>query len=206
MSQDLLSLHVSPILFYMGKRILLFFCLLFSSVAFAQNAPTAVDIANLREDIKGLLDKINDLTLKVEQLETENAQLRHSNGSANQSYVTHAQLQDVISELKLAIQTSKQSTKDEVLNRATSELETPAKKTGASNEALSNQNSRTLPQGNFSTDFSKEGTTYVVQRGDTLALIAKKNSAKSKDIINANKLSDPSRIYVGQTLFIPGAK
>jgi len=45
-----------------------------------------------------------------------------------------------------------------------------------------------------------------VQKGDTLATIARKTGARQQDIINANRLADPSRITVGQTLFIPGGK
>ena len=40
----------------------------------------------------------------------------------------------------------------------------------------------------------------------TLAVIAKTNNAKVQDIINANKISDPTKIRVGQTLFIPQGK
>jgi LysM repeat protein len=58
----------------------------------------------------------------------------------------------------------------------------------------------------FNDDYPKEGTTYTVQKGDTLVVIAKKTGAKAKDILNANKLSDPSKIFAGQTLFIPGGK
>ena len=32
------------------------------------------------------------------------------------------------------------------------------------------------------------------------------NNVSPQDIVNANKLADPSRITVGQTLFIPGGK
>jgi len=55
-------------------------------------------------------------------------------------------------------------------------------------------------------DFPKEGVTYTVQRGETLALIAKKTGARLADIIAANKIADPSRIQAGQALFIPGGK
>lgn len=48
--------------------------------------------------------------------------------------------------------------------------------------------------------------SYVVQKGDTLAIIARKTGARTQDIINANKLSDPSKIQAGQTLFVPGGK
>ena len=57
-----------------------------------------------------------------------------------------------------------------------------------------------------SEDFPKEGINYTVQNGDSLAVIAKKNNAKQQDIINANKISDPSKIRAGQTLFIPQGK
>jgi len=58
----------------------------------------------------------------------------------------------------------------------------------------------------FPEDYPKEGLNYTVQKGDTLAVISKKTGAKQQDIINANKLADPSRIAIGQTLFIPGGK
>ena len=53
---------------------------------------------------------------------------------------------------------------------------------------------------------AKEAGSYTVQKGDTLALIAKKTGAKQPDIIAANRISDPSLIKVGQTLIIPGGK
>ena len=48
--------------------------------------------------------------------------------------------------------------------------------------------------------------SYTVQKGDSVGLIAKKTGAKAQDIVDANKLADPSRIQAGQTLFIPGGK
>lgn len=48
--------------------------------------------------------------------------------------------------------------------------------------------------------------TYTVQKGDTLARIAKKTGGRVQDIINANKITDPALIQVGQTLFIPQSK
>jgi LysM repeat protein len=61
-------------------------------------------------------------------------------------------------------------------------------------------------QTTFSDDFPKEGVPHVVQAGDSLSGIARKYGAKSQDIINANKITDASKIQVGQTLFIPGGK
>lgn len=52
-------------------------------------------------------------------------------------------------------------------------------------------------------------TTYTVQRGDTLGIIAKKvygNIHKYPLLQQANNLSDPGRIWVGQVLVIPPLK
>jgi LysM repeat protein len=58
----------------------------------------------------------------------------------------------------------------------------------------------------FVDDYPKEGVSYTVQRGDTLSSIAHKTNARMQDIINANKIADPTRLQVGQTLFIPQQK
>ncbi len=50
------------------------------------------------------------------------------------------------------------------------------------------------------------GTTYVVQEGDKLSLIAKKYGVTVAQLQAANNISDVNRIKVGQTLVIPGKK
>jgi LysM repeat protein len=46
-------------------------------------------------------------------------------------------------------------------------------------------------------------TTYVVQRGDTLTAIAYRYGVSVSDIVRANNLVNPNRIYAGQRLVIP---
>jgi LysM repeat protein len=46
-------------------------------------------------------------------------------------------------------------------------------------------------------------TTYVVQRGDNLAAIARQYDVALSDIVAANNLSNPSLIFAGQVLSIP---
>jgi peptidoglycan-N-acetylglucosamine deacetylase len=49
------------------------------------------------------------------------------------------------------------------------------------------------------------GTTYIVERGDTLFGIAQKFGITIEDIVNANALTNPNNLSVGQELIIPPA-
>jgi LysM repeat protein len=171
----------------------------------AQNGPTAVEFANLREDVRGLTQRVGDLTLKVEQLERENADLRQKASTADRAYATAAQLNEAVSDMNRNIRTAVGASQKETLEKISEQMEKLAKQTNAAIESLAKaQGGRAA--GGFAENYSKEGISYTVQKGDTLALIAKKTGAKQQDIINANKISDPSRIVLGQTLFIPGGK
>ncbi|MDD3276088.1 MAG: LysM domain-containing protein [Kiritimatiellales bacterium] len=50
---------------------------------------------------------------------------------------------------------------------------------------------------------SARGIEHTIQAGETLYIISKAYGVSSKTIIDANKLSDPDRLSVGQKLFIP---
>lgn len=50
------------------------------------------------------------------------------------------------------------------------------------------------------------GITHVIQRGETLFTIAQNYGISMADLQSANNISDPSLIYFGQTLVIPGAR
>ena len=177
-----------------------------AAAAFAQS-PSAIEVANLREDVRGLAQRVAQLTLKLEQLERENAELRQRTSAANQSYATVAQLKDAVDDMNRTVRGAVATAKNETLQHVSTQLEKLAKQTNAALDSLAKaQATRPAVQTRFTDDFPKEGVSYTVQKGDTVATIAKKTGAKQQDIINANKLADPSRISVGQTLFIPGGK
>lgn len=166
-----------------------------------------MEFANLREDVRGLVQRVGELSLRVEQLERENADLKQRVSAADKAYVSVAQLNDAIADLNRNIRTAATGAKNEALQQVGVQMEKLAKQTNAALDSLAKaQAMRPAVQTTFSENFPKEGISYTVQKGDTIAVIAKKTGARQQDIINANKLSDPSRITVGQTLFIPGAK
>ena len=168
----------------------------------AQADSTAFAMASLREDVRLLSQRVNELSLRVEQLERANTDLQ---GKAAQNYVTLAQLNEAIAEAQRTMQAAIKDDRHETIQLVNAQIEKLANETQSAINALA-KNAATRPPVSpptFADDYSKEGVSYTVQRGDTLSSIAHKTNARTQDIINANKITDPSRLQVGQTLFIP---
>ena len=171
----------------------------------AQPNSPAFELASLREDVRLLSQRMNELSLRVEQLERDNSELRSKSG---QTYVTLAQLNEAITDAQKTMQAALREQKRETLQQVSVQLEKLANETQAAINALA-KGAVTRPAVStptFTEDYPKEGVSYTVQRGDTLSSIAHKTNAKTQDIINANKITDHTRLQVGQTLFIPQAK
>jgi murein DD-endopeptidase MepM/ murein hydrolase activator NlpD len=49
------------------------------------------------------------------------------------------------------------------------------------------------------------GTTHVVQKGETLYRIARTYGIEPRELMEANGITDPKSLVVGQDLFVPGA-
>ncbi len=163
--------------------------------------PNRFEFVSLREDVRLLTQRVGELSLQMEQLSRDNSALQ---GKLNQNFVTLEQLNRAIAELNQAMKAGLADQKRETLAQVAGQLERLGKQTNAALDALAkNQATRPAVPATFAEDFPKVGVNYTVQTGDTLAVIAHKQNAKLQDIINANKISDPSRIRVGQTLFIP---
>lgn len=171
------------------------------AVARAQQGSTAYELQSLRADLQLLQQRVGELSLTVEQLNRENSALQ---SKASHSYVTIEQLNKAVVDMNRTLQAGLAEQKKDTLELVSAQMAKLAKQTQAAIDAVAkNQATRPVIQTTFSDDFPKEGINYTVQTGDSLAVIAKKNNARQQDIINANKISDPSKIRVGQTLFIP---
>lgn len=177
--------------------------LIFTVAATAQVDPRA-ELAALRQDVLLLNQRIGELAMTVEQLVRENNVLQDK---ANRSYATVEQLNKAIADVNRTLQAELGDQKREVLAQVAGQLEKLGRQTNAALDAVAkNQASRPVVQTTFSDNFPKEGVNYTVQSGDTLAVIARKHNARLQDIVNANRISDPARIQVGQSLFIPQGK
>jgi LysM repeat protein len=182
--------------------------LLIGATARAQPVPPsssqAAELASLRQEVSLLQQRLGELSMSMEQLNRDNSALQ---AKAGQNYVTLEQLNKAVADLNRTMQAGLAEQKREVLQQVGAQVEKLAKQTQAAIDAVArNEAARPAIQTTFSDAYPKEGISYTVQPGDVLAIIAKKNNAKVQDIINANKISDPSKIRVGQTLFIPQGK
>ncbi len=179
---------------------------LLPGVAWAQGGGSpAYELASLREDVRLLTQRLDDINLRIQQLERANSNLE---ARTSQAYVTLAQLNEAIAAAQKSTQEALRDQKRETLQQVSVQLEKLATETQAAINALA-KGAATRPPvttPSFSEEYPKEGVSYTVQRGDTLSSIAHKTGARMQDIINANKIADPTRLQVGQTLFIPGGK
>jgi LysM repeat protein len=171
----------------------------------AQANSPPFELASLREDVRMLSQRVNELSLRVEQLERDNNELRSKAGG---TYVTIAQLDEAIADIQKTLQAAMQDQRRETLQQVSVQLGKLADETQAAINALAKgaATRQAVSTPTFTDDYSKEGVSYTVQRGDTLSSIAHKTNARTQDIINANKIADPTRLQVGQTLFIPQPK
>jgi nucleoid-associated protein YgaU len=174
-----------------------------SAPVFAQSGGLA-EVGSLRQDMMMLNQRVGELAMAVERLDRENEALK---STARQNFATVEQLNRSIADANRAVHAAMDDQKRDILAQVASQLEKLGKQTNAALDSMAKgQATRPVVQSTFSDDFPKEGVNYTVQAGDTLAVIARNNNAKLQDIINANKISDPTKIRVGQTLFIPQGK
>jgi len=178
--------------------------------------------AGVKEDVRDLTERLNELSLRVEQLEHDNSELRAKVSASEGSHdvVTTAQLNSAVAALNASVKSAVADSRTEILLQVATQMEKLAKQTNAALDSIARQESPAAPKGTaapaqaqspvprqpFGDSFSKEGVSYTVLKGDSVGVIAKKTGAKSQDIIDANKLTDPSRIQAGQVLFVPGGK
>ena len=172
----------------------------------------------MHEDIRGLNQRLGDLALRVEQLEHENAELKAKvrELEGGRDAVTTAQLNGAVADLNASVKSAVEASRTEILGQVARQMEVLAKQTNAALDSLARPGTPAVqarpgpqaeaPKPAFGSSYPKEGVSYTVAKGDTVGLIAKKTGAKSQDIIDANRLTDPSRIQAGQVLFIPGGK
>jgi LysM repeat protein len=186
------------------------------ALAAAPGAFAQAPLADLREDVSGLTQRVNELTLRVEQLERQNQDLQARAAALGdgRGSVTPEQLNRAIADLNASIKTAVSSSREEILQQVASQMENLAKQTNAALDSMAKPAASPVraPEAPAAARTAqaepaqRDGISYTVAKGDSIGIIARKTGVRSQEIVDANKLADPSRIQAGQVLFIPGGK
>jgi LysM repeat protein len=190
-----------------------FLCAALTPLVAARRAPAQAEVAGLHEDVQGLTQRVNDLSLRVEQLEHDSAVLKAKLDSTGKprDAVTAEQLNAAVADLNASIKAAVDSSRAEILQTVATQMENLAKQTNQALDSVSRnsvavQSVAPAPEHAPGQEEPRPGASYTVQKGDSVGLIAKKTGARVQDIVDANKLLDPSKIQVGQVLIIPATK
>ena len=175
---------------------------LVTGLAQTANGQAGYQIANIEEDIRVLDERTRSLSLQIEQLTRENEQLREKMNRVDEltkNIATVAELNRAVAEATRGYQAGDR----EMLLKVTKQVEQLAKQTQAAIESLAAGVAARPAEVNFTEDYPKNGIMYTVQSGDTLSSIASRFDSTIGWVRNANKISEPRDLQVGQTLFIP---
>ena len=167
-----------------------------------------VQLANLRQDMELVSRELAGLRTEVELLRRENAQLRVSVEQLTRRQNSTAKNGDTKQDSRLQALENRatQSEKERValqkyIDKKFEEL------VGEMNKVISQVNKPSILESgvpSFSDDWPKEnGFLHKVQRGETVSSIAQKHKSKVKWIIDANRIADPTKVFVGKELFVP---
>jgi LysM repeat protein len=171
---------------------------------------TRVQIANLTQDVRILSQKVGQLQVRIEQLERENEGLRKQavdRKTLEQELAGfEAALQSGLSGLRVDYANADEAQKQAIIKAVSGQISDVVGQMNETIEALADyvgHRGTGVPAVEFSDDYPRTGFRYEVKPGDSLAKIAEQHGVNIRDIINANRITDPDKIQVGQNLFIP---
>lgn len=165
-------------------------------------------LANLKQDIELVNREVTGLRSEVEMLRRENAQLRISVEQASREKSNKREdrivleLQNRLQALELAFNQSERargSTQKELNQKFQQIIE----QMNRGFDQVSKSTNPTPQTPTFSNDYPKNGFVHVVEKGETVSSIAQKYKSKVSWIIDANQISDPTKVFVGRELFVP---
>lgn len=141
-------------------------------------------LSKLRADVDALQFNQQQIQQDIKQIQAQLEELRRSgpSASANDIQALEARIR--------AIDATRENDKKVILDQLAKEL-----------AALGGSRGGTSPPPSPSP--TATGNEHVVQKGETLATIAKASGVSVADIVKANNLSNPNEIKVGQKLVIP---
>lgn len=144
---------------------------------------TPADRASLSQDQLIAQESLRRLAGRLETLEMEMGQMSRELSA----------LRSQLDSRCAAIEQKSEADKREMVSRLSGELDKLMKQASAASAAVSKTAAAS----------SGRGIEHVIKPGETLYIISKAYGVSAKTITDVNKIQDPSRLSVGQKLFIP---
>ena len=169
-----------------------------------------VQVANLKQDLELISREVAGLRSEVELLRRENAQLRvvvHSfskkaNSDQGISSAQMVQVNGRLSSIEKKVQENAGS-QVKMQTNVNQQMQELIKQMNDGFEKISQGPTTPTPAMSFSTDYPQKGFVHKVEKGETVSSIAKKYESRVKWIIDANQITDPTKVSVGKELFVP---
>jgi LysM repeat protein len=165
----------------------------------AQQVRQQEDVRALQEQIQRLSGRIEGLEMETQRLAADNEAVRRlaSTAGESQGRLVQGQVQELgarVRQLETARESDRQAIVDDISRRVADML----KKTSTGSASGATRSSTPVRRSSSST-----GYEHVVKPGETLSAIAAAYGVTQAVIAQENGISDPSKVRVGQKLFIP---
>ncbi|MBC2593566.1 LysM peptidoglycan-binding domain-containing protein [Ruficoccus amylovorans] len=170
---------------------------------------TRVTLADVYQQVEQLQAQVGRLRLDMEALQRENDSLRKAlEAQTRQQSALVTQCNQISAQVNAqqgAWASRETALKKEIYAEMTRQMKDLASQTQQGFDQLTK--ARSYSQQNqttsFDQDYPQTGISYVVKSGDSLWKIARDNNSSVRDIQNANQITNPGDLKVGQTIFVP---
>jgi LysM repeat protein len=163
----------------------------------AQQVRQQEDLRTLQEQIRRLSGRIEGIEMETQRLAAEMESVRKLASSAGESQgrLLQGQVQEIgtrVRQLEAARETDRQAIVDDISRRMAEIMKKSS--VGSSSSGTRTPTRRSA---------GASGYEHVVKAGESLSAIAAAYGVSSAVIAQENGISDPSKVRVGQKLFIP---
>ena len=184
-----------------------------TGVIFFVSLPTLsanIQVANLKQDLELIAREVAGLRTEVEMLRRENAQLRislqqvskNASNRTGDSQGLLVQIDSRVRKLESRLAANEKNTAS-LQNSFDLKIQDLVNKMNQNFAKVAVSTPSSPPPPSFSSDYPQNGFVHKVEKGETVSSIAKKYKSKIKWIIDANQISDPTKVNAGRELFVP---
>lgn len=189
-------------------------CALSVSQAVGQTSNLQYQVANMVEDQRLMMEKMRGLLAEMDEMRRENARLRDRVRELESQverqlggYATVSQVNELVRKTVAALEARDTVLQQEMSAMVGAKLEAFGQTV---NKAINSVPAIEAPREGVITNFDttgipSSGIPHRVEPGESIASIAKKYDSRIDWIQHRNKISDPRRLQVGVTIFVPQA-